>query len=117
MSPFTDLQIHVRGGSEDTYNSKIIFLFLNENLCCDPSLELSQWDGSTERSQNVFVWRNMAHYPKIIPVTLSYLEHCIYQFEDVWFTLKMFNLGLYPDQLLFTLIFKFEGSFCSTNLT
>ena len=27
-------------GIED--NSKIIFLFLNENLCCDPSLEPSR---------------------------------------------------------------------------
>ena len=35
---YTELQI--RGGTED--NSKIIFLFLNENICCDPSLELSQ---------------------------------------------------------------------------
>ena len=34
----TELQI--REGIED--NSKIFFLFLNENICCDPSLETSQ---------------------------------------------------------------------------
>ena len=35
----TLLQLQIRGGMEDT--SKIIFLFLDENICCDPSLELS----------------------------------------------------------------------------
>ena len=34
----TELQI--RGDIED--NSKIFILFLNENICCDPSLEPSQ---------------------------------------------------------------------------
>ena len=28
-------------------------------------------------SQNMFLWRNMANYPQIIPVTPSYLELCI----------------------------------------
>ena len=32
-------------------NSKIIFLFLNKNIHCDPSLELSQRDSSNEGSQ------------------------------------------------------------------
>ena len=37
-------------------NSKIIFvLFLNENICCDPSLELSSQDGSNLGSQHVFM--------------------------------------------------------------
>ena len=41
-------------------NSEEIFLFCNKNICCDPSLELSQWDSSTERSQymlNVELWK------------------------------------------------------------
>ena len=33
-------ELQGREGIED--NSKIIFLFLNENICCDPSLESSQ---------------------------------------------------------------------------
>ena len=33
-------ELQIRGGIED--NSKIFFLFLNENICCDPSLEPSQ---------------------------------------------------------------------------
>ena len=33
-------ELQVRGDTED--NSKIIFLFLNENICCDPSLEPSR---------------------------------------------------------------------------
>ena len=39
------------------------FLFLNENICCDPSLEPSQRDGSKDGSQNMFLWRNVANYP------------------------------------------------------
>ena len=43
----------VRGGIED--NPKIIFfLFLNENVCCDPSLEPSRRDGSNGGSQHTF---------------------------------------------------------------
>ena len=41
---WTELQI--KGGTED--NSKIIFLFLNENICCDPSLEPSRQEGSND---------------------------------------------------------------------
>ena len=47
-------------GIED--NSKIIFLFLNENIYRDPSLEPSQRDGSNDWSQNMFLWTNMANY-------------------------------------------------------
>ena len=46
----TELQI--RGGIED--NSKTIFLFLNKNIHCDPSLEPSRQDGSNDGSQNKF---------------------------------------------------------------
>ena len=35
-------------------NSKIIFLFLNENICYDPSSEPSGQDGSNNGSQNMF---------------------------------------------------------------
>ena len=36
-------------------NSEIIFfLFLNKNIYCDPSLELSRQDGSNEGSQYMF---------------------------------------------------------------
>ena len=44
-------------------------------MCCDPSLEPSRRDGSNDGSQNMFLWENMDYYPKIIPVTPSYLEH------------------------------------------
>ena len=44
------------GGGEGgiDYNSEIFFLFLNENICCDPSLEPSRRDGSNDGSQNMF---------------------------------------------------------------
>ena len=45
-------KLQIRGGIHD--NSKIIFLFLEENICCDPSLEPSPCDGSSDRSQNMF---------------------------------------------------------------
>ena len=40
------------------------FLFLKENVYCDPSLELSLRDGSNDGSQNMVVW-------KILPVILK----------------------------------------------
>ena len=33
-------------------------LFLNENICCDPSLEPSRRDGSNDRPQNMFLMDN-----------------------------------------------------------
>ena len=53
-------------------NSNIIFLFLNENICCDPSLEPSQQDGSNDGLQNMFCGKNLDNYPKSIPVIPSY---------------------------------------------
>ena len=62
-NPVTPLisELQIRGGIED--NSRIIFNFLNENICCDPSLEPSQRDGSkpsqrdgfNDGSQNMFL--------------------------------------------------------------
>ena len=46
------IKLQLRGGIED--NSKIFFLFLNENISCDPSLEPSWGDGSNEGSQICF---------------------------------------------------------------
>ena len=46
---FSELQI--RGGIEDNSN---FFLFHNENICCDPSLEPSLRDGSNDGSQHMF---------------------------------------------------------------
>ena len=46
----TELQI--KGGFED--NKRYFFLFRDENICCDPSLEPSRRDGSNEGSQNMF---------------------------------------------------------------
>ena len=50
----TPLISELRGGIED--NSRIIFNFLNEDICCDPSLEPPQRDGSNDGSQNIYVF-------------------------------------------------------------
>ena len=51
------------------------FLFLNINICCDPSLEPSRGDGSNDGSQNMFLWRYIANHLEIVSVTPFYLEH------------------------------------------
>ena len=51
------------GGIED--NSKIIFLFLNENISCDPSLEPSRRGGSNDGSQNIFYGEIWLIIPKL----------------------------------------------------
>ena len=50
-------ELQIRGGIEN--NSKII----KGNICCDPSLEPSQRDGSNDGTQNMFQWRNIDNYP------------------------------------------------------
>ena len=53
-------------------------------ICCDTSLEPSQWEGSNGGSQNMFLWTNMANYPLSIPVT-HYLELYIYNLNPMPF--------------------------------
>ena len=68
-------ELQIRGGIEEI--SKVLFfLFLNENICCDPSLEPSQQDGSNDGSQYMFLWKNMDNYPETVPVTPSFLGPC-----------------------------------------
>ena len=43
------------GGGGIGDNSKVFFLFLSKNICCDPSLEPSQRDGSYDGSQNMYL--------------------------------------------------------------
>ena len=56
-------------------DSNLIFLLLNTNICCDPSLEPSQREGSNDGSENMFLLKNLHNYLLIIPVTPSYLQH------------------------------------------
>ena len=44
----TNAELQIRGGMRIIL--RYFFLFLNENISCDPSLELSQQDGSNEGS-------------------------------------------------------------------
>ena len=58
----------MRGGIEN--KSKVFFLILLKNLCCDPSLELSRQGGSTGVKTYVFMEiygklsLNFASYPR-----------------------------------------------------
>ena len=50
------------------------FLFLYENIHCDPSLELSQLEGSNEGSQCILLWKISRSYLTIIFKYSPYLE-------------------------------------------
>ena len=52
LSNNRDTELQIGGGIED--NSEIIFLISQKNICCDPSLEPSQRDGSNDGSQHTF---------------------------------------------------------------
>ena len=51
-------------------------MFLNKNIFCDPSLELSHGDGSHEGSQHMFSLRNKKNYLRIILNSPFYLKLC-----------------------------------------
>ena len=61
-------QLQIRGGIDD---NSMKFLFLNENVCCDPSLKPSQRDSSNWGSQTMFF---MEKYGKLS------LNHPFYPF-------------------------------------
>ena len=37
---------------------------------------ITRRDGSNDWSQNMFLWKIMDNYAKVIPITHSYMEHC-----------------------------------------
>ena len=43
----------------------MLFMFLNKNIHCDPSLKPSQQDRSNKGSQSMFLWSNKGNYPKL----------------------------------------------------
>ena len=50
------------------------FLFLNKNICCDPSLELSQRYGSNEGSKNMLSRTNRIYYQSLMQTKKSQPE-------------------------------------------
>ena len=46
-------------------------LILHKDLCCDPSSEPSQRDGSDEASQHKVSMRNKKNYDQILPLIYS----------------------------------------------
>ena len=69
---FPELQI--RRGVED--NSKIIFLISGWNICCDSSLELSEWDGSNGGYKICFCGEIWLIIPGLSLVPLSTVIVC-----------------------------------------
>ena len=69
----SESELQIRGSIDD--NSEDNFSYFSTKTSYDPSLEPSQQDGSNGGSQNMFLWRSMANYHLIIPITSSYLEH------------------------------------------
>ena len=53
-------------------SQRYFFFLFNQNICCDPSLELSQGDSSNDGSQNMVLWKNMVIIPKLslLPVLI-----------------------------------------------
>ena len=43
----SESELYIRRGKRDNFR-EIFFLFLNVNICCDPSVELSWQDGSNQ---------------------------------------------------------------------
>ena len=67
-------------GASTEDGSKILFLISQQkHIYCDHLLKLSRRDGSSEGSQYMFLWSSKDIYPKIIPVTPSYLDHWIHK--------------------------------------
>ena len=64
--------------NEGYYKSKISFFsFLNENICCEPLIRTVSSEMVLLKFHKMFLWRNVKKYPSNIPVTSSYLEHCL----------------------------------------
>ena len=62
VNPFIySSELQTRWVSEDN-STFFFFLFLNENVCCDPSLETSRKDGSNDRSQHIFLCFHMENH-------------------------------------------------------
>ena len=57
-------ELQIRRGNENNTNI-FSFLFLNENICCDPSSELSQRDGFNDGSQCKF-YGKLSLFPLLI---------------------------------------------------
>ena len=78
----TTPELQIRGGIED--NSKIIFLFLNENICCDHSLELSRHVSSILMMGHIIhfngaIWNiipKLFLLPLLILITSTHYNHC-----------------------------------------
>ena len=61
------LLFRVRVGMLTVRNEILIFLFLNQNICCGYSKEPSQWDGSFEHPEHMFsmrqfFWKHMLNW-------------------------------------------------------
>ena len=70
------------------------FLYLNEHISCDPSLEPSCQDGSHGGSQNMFLWRNMANIPKLslLPLLIWSTGHFLVSVENFFNKIEVLSI-------------------------
>ena len=67
------------------------FVALHRNICCDPSSEPSQQDGSDEGSQHIVSMRYKNKYPQLSSNTLSYLQLCSLTYFNDHFIAQMYS--------------------------
>ena len=79
-------------------NSKIIFIFLNKNIRCDPSLELSQRDGSYDGYNICFkgVVLKTIHKLSLLPLLIWRTDYCY----NEYFVLQIQILGVLEMDLI-----------------
>ena len=73
----TKRELHTRSDFE-TEKCEIFFLFLNENICCDYSLEPSRRDGSDEGHNiclNGEIWKIVPNFSLLAFLILSTAEY------------------------------------------
>ena len=59
------------------YNRKILFLFLNQNICCGFSKEPSQWDGSFEHPKHMLTIMGKKIFT-ILRWNFLFIQFCVY---------------------------------------
>ena len=97
------------------HTPKIVFLFLNRNICCGYSKELSQWDGSFERPKHM--WKLMGKkiftilHSKILLIltyVITYEEHNLWNSIHIASVLSLVTATYRCSQELIVLCYQYN---------